>query len=275
MINAAELVGTHDILFVTIDSLRYDTAQRALGGGVTPELAKRLPNGVWEKRHSPGSFTYAAHHAFFAGFLPTPVTPGVHPRLFAVKFSGSETISENTCVFEKANIVEGLASRGYHTACIGGVGFFNLRSPLSAVLPSMFAERYWTEECGVTDPESTRHQVDEAKRILGRVGVDRRVFLFLNVSATHQPTCIFLPGTTQESTETQAAALAYADTQLGELFRIMESRAPVLCIVCSDHGTAYGEDGYHGHRLSHETVLTVPYTEFIMHQKHARTMTEA
>jgi len=42
-----------------------------------------LPASGWERRHSPASFTYAAHQAFFAGFLPTPASPGPHPRLFA------------------------------------------------------------------------------------------------------------------------------------------------------------------------------------------------
>ena len=34
--------------------------------------------------------------------------------------------------------------------------------------------------------------------------------------------------------------------------------------MCSDHGTAYGEDGYWGHRLSHPVVWTVPYAEFAL-----------
>ena len=30
-------------------------------------------------------------------------------------------------------------------------------------------------------------------------------------------------------------------------------------VICSDHGTAYGEDGYTGHRLAHPVVWDVPY----------------
>ncbi len=91
MLNANALIGTHDVLFVTLDTLRYDVACAALESGRTPNLAAVLPGGRWEERHSPGSFTYAAHQAFFAGFLPTPATPGAHPRLFAAAFAGSET----------------------------------------------------------------------------------------------------------------------------------------------------------------------------------------
>ena len=136
--NTASLIGTHDLLLVTLDTLRYDVAQRALDEGMTPTLAAVLPGGRWEERHTPGSFTYAAHHAFFAGFLPTPPGPGPHPRLFAARFPGSETTAATTCVFDAADIVSGLAQRGYHTACIGGVGFFNKRSPLGRVLPGLF-----------------------------------------------------------------------------------------------------------------------------------------
>jgi arylsulfatase A-like enzyme len=63
---------------------------------------------------------------------------------------------------------------------------------------------------------------------------------------------------------TQAAALSYVDSQLGRLFDALRKRGPSLCIICSDHGTAYGEDGYHGHRLAHEVVWTVPYAELIL-----------
>jgi hypothetical protein len=140
MINARELVGTHDILFMTLDTLRYDVACDALAQGRTLHLAAVLPRNQWEERHTPGSFTYAAHHAFFAGFLPTPVTAGPHPRLFAARFAGSETITDATCVFEAPDIVSGLAQCGYHTVCIGGVGFFNKQTPLvhSGLNPSAF-----------------------------------------------------------------------------------------------------------------------------------------
>jgi Sulfatase len=264
MIPARALIGTHDVLLVTLDTLRYDVARDALAQGRTPNLAAVLPAGGWEERHSPGSFTYAAHHAFFAGFLPTPTRPGRHPRLFAARFAGSETTTEETCVFDEPEIVSGLAAHGYHTVCVGGVGFFNRQTPLGCVLPGLFAESFWSPELGVTDAHSTENQVALARTVLARVPRERRLFLFLNISALHQPNCIFLPGATEDTVETQAAALAYVDRHLPPLFRALQRRAPCLAILCSDHGTAYGEDGYTGHRLSHPIVWTVPYAEFIL-----------
>jgi hypothetical protein len=264
MLDANRLVGSHDVLFITLDTLRYDVAVDRWRHGRTPNLAAVLPASGWEERHSPGNFTFAAHAAFFAGFLPTPAAPGPHPRLFALRFPGSETTSPETCVFDTTDIVAGFRSRGYHTICVGGVGFFNKLTPLGNVLPGLFDESHWRPDLGVTDPDSTANQVAQALRSLEAQPRSRQVFLFLNVSAIHQPNRCYLPGAAEDSPASHAAALEYVDRQLGPLFRAMAARAPVLGVVCSDHGTAYGEDGYTGHRLAHPVVWTVPYAEFVL-----------
>ncbi len=263
-INASALIGTHDVLFMTLDTLRCDAAEDALAAGQTPNFARVLPQGRWERRHSPGNFTYAAHQAFFAGFLPTPIVPGLHPRLFATRFPGSETTGPATCVFDAPDIVSGLAHRGYHTVCIGGVGFFNKLSPLGSVLPGLFVESHWSPALGVTDPCSTENQVALALRIIDTLPAERRLFLFINISALHQPNCIYCPGATEDSPRTQAAALAYVDRHAPTLLAAMTRRAPLLSVICSDHGTAYGEDGYWGHRVCHSVVWNVPYAEFVL-----------
>lgn len=264
MFEMNQIVGTHDILFITLDTLRYDVAKNLLAQGRTPNLAAVLPENGWEERHSPGNFTYAAHHAFFAGFLPTPVTPGVHQRLFALQFEGSTTTSDRTCLLNASNIVTGFAAKGYHTVCIGGVGFFNKLNPLGNVLPSMFAESYWSPELGVTNRNSTENQVALAQKILAQTPKNQRLFLFINISALHQPNYFYLPDAKSDTIESHAAALEYTDSQLGKLWNALRKRASTFCLLCSDHGTTYGEDGYTGHRLSHPLVWTVPYAEFIL-----------
>lgn len=262
MIAARDLIGTHDVVLITLDSLRLDAARAALDAGETPRLAAVLPGGAWEARHTPGSFTYAAHHAFLAGFLPTPARPGRHPRLFAARFERSGTTGPGTFVFDEATLPEALAARGYRTVCVGGVGFFNLRSPLGSVLPGLFEQALWSPAMGVESPRSTEAQVDAALAALAQDG--RRAFLLLNVSATHKPSSIFLRGARRDSVETQRAALAYADAHLGRLFDGLRARGPALAVVCADHGTCFGEDGFQGHRVAHEVVWTVPYAEFIL-----------
>src|SRR5260370_12200721 len=81
MFKMQEIVGTYDILLITLDTLRYDVAQDMWREGRTPFLASLLPPGGWEARHTPASFTYPAPPACFARFLPTPAPPAAHPRL--------------------------------------------------------------------------------------------------------------------------------------------------------------------------------------------------
>lgn len=264
MIDAHSIVGKADILMITLDTLRYDVACKALEEGQTPFFSSLLPSQKWQRRHSPGSFTLAAHQSFFAGFLPTPVASGPHPRLFAASFAGSETVTEQTFVFDAPDIVTGFSQQGYRTICVGGVGFFNKKTPLSQVMPGLFHESYWSEELGVTSPESTKNQVRVALDALSKCGADQRVFLFLNISAIHQPNCIFAPRCETDGPETQALALAYVDRQLPVLFDALRKRSGLFVMVMSDHGTAYGEDGFFGHRLAHPVVWDVPYAEILL-----------
>ena len=92
----------------------------------------------------------------------------------------------------------------------------------------------------------------------------QRAFLFLNVSALHQPNCHHLEGAREDSLASHAAALRYVDAQLPPLFAALQRRGPSLCVVCSDHGTAYGEDGHRGHRVALPCVWEVPYAEFLL-----------
>src|SRR5947208_4142779 len=95
-----DVVGRTNVLFVTLDCLRLDSARRCLGGRRTPALARVLPPDGWEARETPGTFTLPAHLAFFHGFLPTPLPQGPHPRLFALRFEGSVTVAPTTYVFD-------------------------------------------------------------------------------------------------------------------------------------------------------------------------------
>jgi hypothetical protein len=167
-------------------------------------------------------------------------------------------------VFDAPDVVAGFRGRGYHTVCVGGVGFFNKQTPLGCALPGLFDESHWAPELGVTDPRSTEHQVTLALARVAAVPAGRRVFLFVNVSAIHQPNRFYVPGAAADTVESHAAALEYADGHLARLFAGLRRRGPWLAVVCSDHGTAYGEDGYSGHRLAHPVVWDVPYAEFVL-----------
>ncbi|WP_329099622.1 STM4013/SEN3800 family hydrolase [Streptomyces sp. NBC_01439] len=264
MINANEIIGTHHVLFVTFDSLRYDVARATVHAGRTPHLEKVLPDGLWEERRTQGSFTLPAHTAFFSGFLPVPSGPSRPGRLLACYAMRGTTIKPRTYVFDAPDIVTGLSGLGYRTVCIGGVGFFSGQTKLGRVLPGLFQESYWSPETGTDCPDSTRHQVDLALKVLEEQEPGQRLFLFLNIAATHTPHHVYLPGESADSWESQCAALAYVDTQLGRLFEAMPARGPWLVLMCADHGEAFGEDGYTGHGIAHPSVWSVPYAESLV-----------
>lgn len=257
------LIGHTDILFITLDTLRYDAAQQAWTDGRLGTLGPYLGGNGWEKRHTPGSFTYAAHHAFFAGFLPTPLGPGPHPRLFAAKFAGSLSTVKSTFVFDEPTLPEALKARGYRTICIGGTGFFNQQNELARVLPGLFGESHWNPDLGVVCRNSEENQIGQAIQSLHAAG-RQRVFLFINISAIHQPNWFYGADHGPDTLATHTAALVAVDRALAPLLQQLKDRASTFAIICSDHGTAYGEDGYAGHRVGHEVVWNVPYADFML-----------
>jgi hypothetical protein len=249
-----------DVLLLTLDALRYDVAAAALAAGETPNLAALLPNG-WERRQAAGTFTLPSHVAMFGGFFPTPAGPGPHPRPIAVRFPGSRTISKGTLVLCGPCIVRGYAAAGYRTLCFGGVGFFDPASPLAEDLVARFDEVRWSRDTGVTSPRAAALQFREVAERLAALEPDRRAFVFVNAAATHPPTRLFLPGAREESVETQRAALEHVDRHLPVLLDALRARGGAVGIVCSDHGTCFGEDGLVGHRHAHPLVWDVPYAE--------------
>lgn len=257
-------IGRSHLLFMTFDTLRYDVAQKLFEQGRLPTLARHLPAHGWERRHTPATFTYAAHHAFFAGFLPTPASPGPHPRLFASQFGGSETTTARTFTFPEATLPQAMSACGYHTICVGGTGFFNPDNALGRVLPALFDEAHWSPAMSVVDRDSPAHQVDCAIQAIERQ--PGLTFCFINFSAIHQPNWFYADeGSHAERRDTLASharAFVEIDRQLPRLLDCLRRRGSLFAIACSDHGTAYGEDGYWGHRLAHQVVLEVPYAEF-------------
>lgn len=264
---AAHVPGA-DIVWIVLDTLRFDVAQAAHEAGETPALSAWLPPGGWEERHAPGSFTYASHHAMFAGFLPTPLDPGPHQRPLALAFAGATTIGEGSLVLDGASVPEGLAALGYRTVCVGGVGFFNPEQPLGRVLPGMFGESHWAPELGVADRASAEHQVSRCVNVVSSTELATPLFLFVNVSALHQPNWFYDPDAEPgvDTLRSHRCALAAVDRALPPLVDALQRRAerrdrPCHVMICSDHGTAYGEDGHMGHRVALPCVWTVPFAE--------------
>lgn len=264
-INMNEVVGTHDILFLCLDTLRYDVAREEEEKNNTPVLNKY---GSWRKCQAPGNFTYPSHHAMFAGFFPCDfdaVSMMDRDLLFFPKSIGmGKQAPEYSYCFSGSTIMEGLAEAGYDTWCVGGVSFFDKRSDIGKVFPSMFQHSSWNPSFGCGVKESVDNQIAWIGKKMAEVPKDKRVFLYLNIDAIHYPNYFYLEGETGDSLKSHAAALAYVDQRLEVLFEIFKRRNPTFVICCSDHGTCYGEDGVVFHGLNHPAVNTVPYKHFFL-----------
>ncbi|MFD7787775.1 sulfatase-like hydrolase/transferase [Streptomyces nojiriensis] len=197
---------------------------------------------------------------FFSGFLPRlpqPEQPEQPARLWECRPPAFKTANPGTFVFDAPSLLAGLLQHRYRTVCVGGVTYFSRETPLGNVLPDLFDEDHWRPESCSPEPDSTRHQVDDALS-LARQYKDRRLFLFVNVSATQVLHGHYL-GQSTDNRASRCAALAYADEHLGRLVTSLASTRRRRVIICADHGDAFGEDGYHGRGIAHPTVTTVPF----------------
>ena len=203
------VVGTHDILMLCFDTLRYDVSKAEEAAGGTPVLNSH--GGLWEKRHAPGNFTYPSHFAIFAGFLPSPAEPhSLRSRkwlFFPVQAGTGRIPPKGSYPFTEATFVQSLANKGYETICIGGVNFFSKRNELGRVFPGYFTKSYWLPIFGCTAPDSTEKQIDFALKKLENYSADKRIFMYINFSAIHYPNCHYVKGKTKDDKESHAAAL--------------------------------------------------------------------
>ena len=264
-VNMNKMVGEYDILFVCLDTLRYDVAYEEQENNNTPVLNRY---GKWLKCHAPGNYTFPSHTAMFVGSLPTlaePIPLFERERLFIPKdFSSSMATPKSAFLFEGSSFIEGLEKVGYETLCIGGVGFFNKRTEINRILPRMFKHSYWHPSFSCHIKESFENQLNFIEKKLDKYSSDQRIFMYVNIDSIHYPNSFYLEGEREDNVDTHAAALRYVDSHIDRLFDMFKKRGKTFVIACSDHGSCYGEDGYNFHCLSHEIVYTVPYKHFFL-----------
>ncbi len=270
-IDMNQVAGNHHILFVCLDSLRYDVAKSQEEEGLTPVLSRY---GAWCRCHAPGNFTYPSHQAMFAGFFPVDTEVRNMKQRQTLFFSEDVGMGrkapKGAFVFQGATFIEGLAAVGYETYCIGGLSFFDKRTDIGKVMPGYFQHSYWNPSFGCRVRESTAHQVDFACRKLEEIPPGQKIMMYVNVSALHYPTDFYVPGGVKgyqgmpDTIESQAAALRYVDGELGRLFEAFARKGKTFVICCSDHGTCFGEDGCQYHGFNHDLINVVPYKHFFL-----------
>ncbi|HET6865010.1 MAG TPA: sulfatase-like hydrolase/transferase [Solirubrobacteraceae bacterium] len=260
------LPSSPSFLLLTLDSCRYDVMCDAR----TPVLDRYV--GEFLPAQTPANFTYAAHHAFFAGILPHVPEPRAYYNRFVRQLFALTKAGEGHRVTDRAlkavhsgsNLVSGLRDSGYQTVGAGAMNWFQ-----------QDALTRWFEKFTFTDTNADA-QIDF---LLEELDVSSPFFGFINFGETHDPfyykgkeTQIPFPvqarlmewppreegkiGRNSEPYWHQVEALEFLDGRLGRLFEAIPDET--IVIVCGDHGEAFGEDGYWGHAVNHPKVHEVP-----------------
>jgi hypothetical protein len=257
-------------LLLTFDSCRYDVMRDAK----TPVLDRYASEVL--AGQTPANFTYAAHHAFFAGMLPHVAESRPYYNRFVRQLFGLAKVGEGELVAERGlkvvpssgNVVSGLRDTGYQTIGAGAMNWFQ-----------QDALTRWFERFCFTDVDADA-QIDF---VLREVDPRRPFFAFVNFGETHDPfhykgkegACSFRVqsrlmewppvesgpvGRDSEAYGHQVEAVEFLDSRLPRLFEGLP--ASTIVVLCGDHGEAFGEDGYWGHAVNHPTVQEVPIAIF-------------
>ena len=257
---------SESVLFLTLDSCRYDTFKAAH----IPHLKAVAP---LHRAQAPSYFTYGSHAAFWMGFTPgissAAKVPWLNPKsgkLFRMSHSAASSDGMDTFNLSGSNIIEGFRELGYHTIGTGAVAWFDQQTATGSVLTAPF-DQFWYS--GKT--WNLRAQLSWLDQQIQKQEPKRPLFVFLNVGETHVPywhedadwerwpsPCVPFGGSQcshHESRRRQIACLEWVDAQLGPLLDAFQS---CTTLACADHGDCWGEDGLWEHGISHPSTLTVP-----------------
>lgn len=251
------------VLFVTLDSCRYDAFESA-------RAPRMKAIGPLYRATAPSHFTFGSHAAMFVGFTPgvaNIVAPYVNPKygkIFKMSGGGFSGPSTPHVQLEGADILEGHRRAGYAVLGTGAVGWFNPDTPTGAVLSRGFDEFFFPG-----DQRSLAAQLDWAHRMIASHR-DKPIFLFMNIGETHVPyyfegapwdpdynPCVPFGADNDrgECERRQIACVEFVDSCLGGLIEMFSDGTT---IVCADHGDCWGEDGLWEHGIGHPKVFEVP-----------------
>lgn len=256
-------VDRESVLFVTLDSCRYDSFRDA----ATPAMDVVAP---LHAAVAPCHFTYGSHAAMFMGFTPAVTTDPVpllnpkYAKLFKLRGPAFGGKGGEGYVLDGRDVIDGFARRGFATYGTGAVRWFDPATPVSDALVRSFgaffyAGSYW---------RGAEQVAWLTERIAGHDG--GKVFAFLNLGETHTPywhegadwsrednPCIPFQTVDRraECRDRQIACLEYLDDVLAPL---LARFAGATVLICGDHGDCWGEDGLWEHGIPHRFTLEVP-----------------
>ncbi len=260
---AAGGVDPESYLFITLDSCRFDTFERA-------EAPNIKGVGDWYEAEAPATFTFPSHMAMFIGFTPgvaaskEPIKNPKAGRIWRMANLAGGGKRNDHCRVPGRNIIDGFNQMGYYTVGTGAAAWFNDKVVTTKPLVGDFQDFVFTD---IDLDAQLGFVLSNMKE-----QCDKKQFVFINVGETHVPyhhrgapwsvdenPCVpFRDDNSREkSQERQQLCLEYSDRQLGPIIKLfLESGASV--VICGDHGDCHGEDGLWAHGFYHEKVMKVP-----------------
>jgi arylsulfatase A-like enzyme len=275
--------GARNVVVVTLDSLRFDSAMTA---GMT-NLARL---GDIERRYSYASWTAPSHFNLLMGLLPhhspTHVYASEYYKADFARYSdrfgvpGIEFAAMLPSLWLPTYMRNVL---GYRTAAMVSMPVLNPTTPVNRDF----------------DTYELMPSHNDMNAMLDRLTFDDDVpsFWMLNVGETHYPYAVpgddasewphiagvhgvfkhmddaavggdvepafFDDAQMRRLRAQQVRAASYCDDLLAKLYDLVPPRTWI--IVTSDHGELFGEGGYFGHGpIAHDKVLEVPFAEGVI-----------
>ncbi len=281
----------YNVLFVVMDSCRYDTTQKA-------HIPFLNSIGIIRKSLTHADYTLAAHMAMFEGRLPTveedpclPLYTDSVRQLWRVSPQGffeTKPKSQIALSLTGDNIVEGYKNLGYFTLGSASLNYFTAERPLNKIF-NVFLDYYDISE-GLIDPRPlVGFSLEHSEEVTDLLKNKEKWFLFINTKETHYPYDTgdgysesvkpllekmkrhlnlrhdpekFTDKESEALHQMQISALETIDARLKKLVNKLPKNRPILTIICADHGESFGEKflGYArcGHLHPTPEVLNVP-----------------
>ena len=175
-----------DVLFISLDSCRYDTFYSSWRASCLPNISSV---GPVHKAQSP-SYLHMVVTPLFGWalllVLLVLINRGLIPKLanyFRMSYSGHVHSDKDDSFFlQGSNIVDGFRKLGYQTIGSGAVDWFNPSSDTGRILSTPFEHFYYAGNTW-----SLQRQLSWIESKLSNTPIDQPRFVFLNVGETHVP----------------------------------------------------------------------------------------
>jgi hypothetical protein len=277
--------GARNLVFVVLDSLRYDSLTDA-----NPQTLAAL--GDVQRRWSYASWTAPSHYNLLMGLLPHSSPPEVYASEYykedfrrysdRLGIEGMEFSKVLPSIFLPTYLKHGL---GYSTHAMVSMPVLNPHTVINRdfdsyeLMPSHNDMAAMLDKLSFSDERPSFYLLNVGEthypyalpdedpsqwpRISGVHGVFKRLDDQPENAPPTEPREFFDQATLAELRGRQVTAVEYIDTVLARLFDLLPSNTWV--IVTSDHGELFGEDRYFGHGpVAHEKVFEVPFVEGVV-----------